>query len=157
MFIKKSVLFWIQSVFLWLRKTAWRKNGETFAAKGCYGIHSMDSSKYSVGSTIDFVICHFDCWNDLNLAKTQVFAKKRNFQYFFEQDWISIVIRKCRFQVIPIYVSNAVFLFLIYFYVSNVRGGPFFAPEKCLKEFIPTWWACFENPILLQTIFLRTF
>ena len=41
----------------------------------------MDSSKYNVDSTIDFVIYHFDCWNDLNLAKTQVLATKRNFQY----------------------------------------------------------------------------
>ena len=31
--------------------------------------------------------------------------------------------------------------------------GSLFAPEKCLKESIPTWWACFENPILLHSIF----
>ena len=35
----------------------------------------------------------------------------------------------------------------------GVRGGPFFAPEKCLKEFILTWVTCFENPILLHSIF----
>ena len=36
---------------------------------------------------------------------------------------------------------------------NMIRGGSFFAPEKCLKEFIPTWWACFENPILAHSIF----
>ena len=29
----------------------------------------------------------------------------------------------------------------------QIRGGPFFGPEKCLNEFIVTWWTSFENRI----------
>ena len=32
----------------------------------------------------------------------------------------------------------------------QIRGGPFFDPEKCLKELILTWWTCFDNPILVH-------
>ena len=30
----------------------------------------------------------------------------------------------------------------------QLRGGPFFGPEKYLKEFLLTWWTYFEKPIL---------
>ena len=45
--------------------------------------------------------------------------------------------------------------FLVIIIISLLRGGPIFAPEKCLKEFILTWSTSFENPILLRTISLR--
>ena len=35
----------------------------------------------------------------------------------------------------------------------RLRGGPFFGLEKCLKEFILTWWARFRNPNLVHSIF----
>ena len=38
-------------------------------------------------------------------------------------------------------------------YKIYIHGGPFFGPEKCLKELILTWWVCFENPILVHSIF----
>ena len=36
-----------------------------------------------------------------------------------------------------------------------IHGGPFFGPEKCWKEFILTWWTCFEYSILVHFISLR--
>ena len=35
--------------------------------------------------------------------------------------------------------------------------GPFFGPEKCLKEFILTWRICLENSILVHSIFSSKF
>jgi len=32
-------------------------------------------------------------------------------------------------------------------------AGALFGPEKCLKEFILTWWTCFENSISVHSIF----
>ena len=37
--------------------------------------------------------------------------------------------------------------------LMNYTEGRFFSPEKCLKEFILTWWTCFENAILVQIVF----
>ena len=41
--------------------------------------------------------------------------------------------------------------------VASITWGSLFYPEKCLKEFIPTWWACSENPILVHSIFSSKF
>ena len=39
----------------------------------------------------------------------------------------------------------------LFAYIKLTRWD--FGPEKCLKEFILTWWTCFENAILVQKIF----
>ena len=54
-------------------------------------------------------------------------------------------------------MKNVIFWYekLFFCIFKQLRGGPFFAPEKCLKEFILTWSTLFENPILRQTISLR--
>ena len=32
----------------------------------------------------------------------------------------------------------------------QVQSGTFFGLEKCLDDFVLTWWTCFENSILVQ-------
>jgi len=54
---------------------------------------------------------------------------------------------------IHLWLFGTVYFGRPYIFSWTVRGSPFFGPEKCLKEFILTWWACFENPILVHSVF----
>ena len=38
-----------------------------------------------------------------------------------------------------------------------ITRGSLFDPEKCLKEFILTWWTCFENPKLWSKFWSNQF
>ena len=41
-------------------------------------------------------------------------------------------------------------------FINQIKGGLLFGPETFLKEFILTWWTCFENAILVQ-IFISNY